>query len=105
MIDEQLFLAFVTGDGHALTDLVARYRDPVMRYLTGKGLQHADADDVFQAVFARIADCKDRSDRLLKPWIYTLADRLCREKLAANRQAARRLKTPEMEVMAEVYAR
>ena len=105
LTDEQLWAAYAAGDEDAFTELVARYRDMLGRYLTAKGLQAADAEDVVQSTFAQLVAHPPDSGQLIRPCLFTIADRLGRDVLAADRQAARMLATPEAEVMAEVYQR
>lgn len=82
MTDEQLFADYLGGDECAFTTLHDRYLDPLRRYVKAKTQFCAlDVDEIVQRTFCRIVLNKDRftADNAVKPWLYTIADRLCRE--------------------------
>jgi DNA-directed RNA polymerase specialized sigma24 family protein len=64
-----------------------------------------DAEDVVQRTFERMVEEGLDHGQYVKPWLYTIADQLCRERQAAKRRDARALASPEMEVLAEAYQR
>lgn len=80
--DEELFADYQAGNESAFAELYARYTGSLRRYISQK--TRADGltcDEMVQTVFVRVMKNKDRfaSGRKVKPWLYTIADRLCRD--------------------------
>jgi RNA polymerase sigma-70 factor (ECF subfamily) len=85
--DSQLVARCRTGDPQAWSELVERFS----RYVYAIAIQafrlpEADAEDVFQEVFARAYQHLDklRDDAAVKPWLAQLTRRLCIDRLRAN---------------------
>jgi RNA polymerase sigma-70 factor (ECF subfamily) len=75
------------GDQDAWAALVERFSRYVYAIaVQGFHLREADADDVFQEVFARVYERLDtlRSDEAIQPWIAQLTRRLCVDRLRAG---------------------
>ena len=75
------------GDQDAWAALVERFSRYVYAIaVQGFRLREADAEDVFQEVFARVYERLDtlRSDEAIQPWIAQLTRRLCVDKLRAG---------------------
>jgi RNA polymerase sigma-70 factor (ECF subfamily) len=73
--DEALLEAYVDGDRSAFRDLVERYRDELVHFLTRFVGSRAAAEDVFQDTFLQVHLSADTFDatRRLKPWLFTIA--------------------------------
>jgi RNA polymerase sigma factor (sigma-70 family) len=74
------------GDQDAWNELVTRFSRYVFAIATRVyRLDHHDAEDVFQDVFARTFEHLDalREDAAVRPWIGTLTRRLCVDRLRA----------------------
>lgn len=85
--DSQLVARCRAGDQQAWHDLVERFS----RYVYAISVQafrlpEADAEDVFQEVFARAYQHLDklRDDSAVKPWLAQLTRRLCIDRLRAS---------------------
>jgi RNA polymerase sigma factor (sigma-70 family) len=98
--DSQLVARCRAGDQQAWAQLVERFS----RYVYAIAVQafrlpDADAEDVFQEVFARAYQHLDklRDDAAVKPWLAQLTRRLCIDRLRAT---ARERPAPEEELAA-----
>ena len=79
--DEELLVAYRTGETGAFTTLVDRYRNELVHFLQRFLGSRAAADDVFQDAFLQVhlsADSFD-ADRRFKPWLYTIAANKARD--------------------------
>lgn len=79
--DEALLGAYVDGDRAAFRELLGRYRDELLHFLTRFLGSRASAEDVFQETFLQVhlsADTFDTSRRL-KPWLFTIAANKARD--------------------------
>ena len=97
--DRELVARCRAGDQNAWNELVERFS----RYVYAISVQafrlsEADAEDVFQEVFARAYQHLDRlrDDSAVRPWLAQLARRLCIDRLRA---AARELPVAEEELL------
>jgi RNA polymerase sigma factor (sigma-70 family) len=97
--DRQLVARCRAGDQQAWSELVERFS----RYVYAISVQafrlaEADAEDVFQEVFARAYENLDRlrDDAAVRPWLAQLTRRLCIDRLRA---AARERPAPDDELM------
>ena len=90
--DADLVAACRRGDERAWEELVSRFSRYVYAIATRVyRLEQHDAEDVFQEVFARTYESLDalRDDAAVRPWIGTLARRLCVDRLrSATREQA-----------------
>ena len=105
--DETLWAEFQAGDETAFAEIDERFRGPLGRYCSARLQSDVDGEDVVQRTFLEMIQDKDKlaPGKFVQPWLYTIADRLVREKQAAGRQAAKVLASPEMEVLAEAFER
>jgi RNA polymerase sigma-70 factor (ECF subfamily) len=79
------------GDTDAWRELVERFSRYVYAIcIQGFRLAEADAEDVFQEVFARTYERLDRlrDDAAIRPWLAQLTRRLCIDSLRASRREA-----------------
>ena len=79
--DEELLVAYRTGETAAFAMLVERYRNDLIQFLQRFLGSRAAADDVFQDAFLQIhlsAESFDASRRF-KPWLYTIAANKARD--------------------------
>jgi RNA polymerase sigma-70 factor (ECF subfamily) len=79
--DEQLIQAYLTGDRGAFAEVIGRYRDQLMHFLTRFLGSSSAAEDVFQETFVQVhlsADIFDTSRRF-KPWLFTIAANKARD--------------------------
>ena len=95
--DEELLVAYRTGETAAFALLVERYRNDLVQFLQRFLGSRAAADDVFQDAFLQIplsAESFDASRRF-KPWLYTIAANKARDfHRKRRRRAAVSLSTP-----------
>ena len=90
LTDAQLVERCRAGDEDAWAALVERFSRYVYAIASGAyRLQEADAEDVFQDVFARTYEQLDRlrDDAAIRPWIGQTTRRLCIDRLRAARPA------------------
>jgi RNA polymerase sigma-70 factor (ECF subfamily) len=73
--DEQLLEDYRGGNTAALRELIARYEDPLMRFLFRLVGDRQGAEDVFQESFLQLHLSAHTFDltRRLKPWLFTIA--------------------------------
>lgn len=73
--DDDLMLAFAGGASDAFEVLYERYRKPLYRYLCHAVGDKAAADDLYQDVWSRIIDSRDRFRRGngFKRWAFRIA--------------------------------
>ncbi len=73
--DEEVFVEFRSGDSAAYKELIERFHDDLLRFLTRLVGDRAAAEDLFQETFLQIhlsADTFDASRRF-RPWLFTIA--------------------------------
>jgi RNA polymerase sigma-70 factor (ECF subfamily) len=79
--DEVLFDAYRAGDRGAFHDLMRRYSNELIHFLTRYLSSRPAADDVFQETFLQVhlsAETFD-SSRRFKPWLFTIAANKARD--------------------------
>ena len=95
--DEELLVAYRSGETEAFAILVDRYRNELVHFLQRFLGSRAAADDVFQDAFLQVhlsADSFD-ADRRFKPWLYTIAANKARDfHRRRRRRAAVSLSSP-----------
>lgn len=95
--DEELLVAYRSGDRTAFAALVERYRNDLVQFLHRFLGSRAAAEDVFQDAFLQVhlsADSFD-ADRRFKPWLYTIAANKARDfHRKRKRRAAASLSAP-----------
>ena len=98
LTDKELVARCRAGDQAAWAELVERFSRYVYAIsVQGFRLSEADAEDVFQDVFARAYEHLDglRDDAAVRPWLGQLTRRLCIDRLRAT---AREKPAPEAEL-------
>jgi RNA polymerase sigma factor (sigma-70 family) len=103
LTDAELVHRCRSGDPEAWNELVERFSRYVYAVcIRGFRLPDADAEDVFQEVFARAFTHLDslRDDAALRPWIAQLTRRLCIDSVARSRR-----EQPAAEPISEDVAR
>jgi RNA polymerase sigma factor (sigma-70 family) len=87
--DAELVARCRSGETDAWNELVERFSRYVYAICTQAfRLDQADAEDVFQDVFARVYEHLDRlrNDEAVRPWIAQLTRRLCIDRLRESRR-------------------
>lgn len=100
--DEQVFVAFRDGDPAAYRELIERYHDDLLRFLTRLVGDRAAAEDLFQETFLQVhlsAHTFDASRRF-RPWLFTIGankgrDLLRKKKRQKTYELSRSLKGSE----------
>ncbi len=79
--DEALLGASREGERGAFVELINRYRDELLHFLTRFLGSHAAAEDVFQEAFLQVHLAADKFDttRRFKPWLFTIAANKARD--------------------------
>jgi RNA polymerase sigma-70 factor, ECF subfamily len=79
--DEMLMQAYLAGDRDAFEELMRRYRNELLHFLTRFLGSRAAAEDVFQDTFLQIHLSADTFDptRRFKPWLFTIAANKARD--------------------------
>jgi RNA polymerase sigma factor (sigma-70 family) len=90
------------GDPDAWRELVERYARYVYAITQAFRLSDADSDDVFQDTFARAYERLGslRDDEAFRPWLASLARRLCIDRLRAGARE-QPFDDPDLELAAE----
>jgi RNA polymerase sigma-70 factor (ECF subfamily) len=85
--DESLFCAYEAGDASAHEELFRRYQEPLCRHFERMLGDRAAAEDVVIETFLRLHRHRHRfrSGTALRPWIFTIARNLARNRLRAER--------------------
>ena len=73
--DEELLAAHIDGDSNAFPELMDRYKNDLLHFLTRFVGSRAAAEDVFQESFLQIHISAETFDpsRRFKPWLFTIA--------------------------------
>ncbi len=79
--DEALVEAYLQGDRDALAELIGRFRQDLLNFLTRYLNSHAAAEDVFQETFLQVHLSADMFDptRRFRPWLFTIAANKARD--------------------------
>jgi RNA polymerase sigma-70 factor (ECF subfamily) len=85
--DEALFAAHRAGDATAFERLFERWQRPLRRHLARMLDDPAAADDLVLETFLRLHRHRNRwrEGRPLRPWLFTIARNLARNRLRAQR--------------------
>ncbi len=77
--DAALMLRVKQGDRDAFTQLVDRYQQPIVTFVSRMLHDVAEAEDVAQKVFVQVYRAADRYNERCKfsTWLFTIAHRLC----------------------------
>jgi RNA polymerase sigma-70 factor, ECF subfamily len=75
LTDEELMLAYINGDMEAFEVLYGRHRSRVFGFLLSRLKNHSEAEDVFQAVFAKLHRKRHqyKPEIPFLPWLFILA--------------------------------
>jgi len=73
--DEELMLAYTTGDAAAFDTLYGRYRAPLFRYVRRQVGEDRIAEEIFQDTWMRVIKARDRYAASAKftTWLFTIA--------------------------------
>lgn len=79
--DENLLQSYLDGDRDAFKDLLGRYAQELVHFLTRFLGSRAAAEDVFQETFLQVHQSADTFDtsRRFKPWLFTIAANKARD--------------------------
>ncbi|MHC4822086.1 MAG: RNA polymerase sigma factor [Planctomycetota bacterium] len=88
MSDEELVAALQGGDTDSLGVLVARWEQPLHRFVYRMIPRNEDARDICQETFLRILRKADRFNRgsRFSTWMYQIALNLCRDQLRRRKR-------------------
>ena len=86
--DEQLVLELQAGETDSLGHLVARWEQPLFRFVYRLLSKREDARDVCQETFLRILTKADRFQQgaRFSTWMYQIALNLCRDQMRRKRR-------------------
>lgn len=73
--DEQLMLAYGSGDAAAFETLYGRHKGPLYRFVLRSVKERAQAEEIFQDVWMRAIEARGRYEPKAKfsTWLYTIA--------------------------------
>src|SRR5271169_5450854 len=77
--DAALMLRVKRGDRVAFSELVEKYKQPVMNFIFRTLRDETEAEDLAQNVFLQVYKSRDRYERTAKfsTWLFTIARNLC----------------------------
>jgi RNA polymerase sigma-70 factor, ECF subfamily len=77
--DAALMLRVKRGDRAAFTELVEKYKQPVVNFICRSLRDEAEAEDLAQNVFLQVYKSRTRYERTAKfsTWLFTIARNLC----------------------------
>lgn len=77
--DATRMLRVKRGDRAAFTELVEKFKQPVMNFVYGTLRDETEAEDIAQTVFVQVWKSRDRYERTAKfsTWLFTIARNLC----------------------------
>jgi RNA polymerase sigma factor (sigma-70 family) len=103
--DEQLMRAYADGDLQAFEVLYTRHKGRILGYLYNKLGDRDEAEEVFQATFAKLHSARDRygEDIPFLPWVFTIARNALIDHIRRN-QVLRKNLVYSNEAMANVSA-
>lgn len=77
MTDQALIIQFQSGDSkeHAFTQLLKRHREPIFFQIKKMVIDHADADDIAQAVWIKVWNKLDgfKQESAFSTWLFRVA--------------------------------
>src|SRR5580692_12023250 len=81
--DAALMLRVKRGDRAAFTELVEKYKQPVMNFVYRSLRDETEAEDLAQNVFLQVFKSRARYERTAKfsTWLFTIARNLCLNEL------------------------
>lgn len=77
--DETLYQQVMQKNEAALVELVARYHNPIYRFLYRYSGDAALADDIAQETFIRLINFRGSPPRCFRAWVYTIAANIIRD--------------------------
>jgi RNA polymerase sigma-70 factor (ECF subfamily) len=89
--DEELMLAYAGDDMAAFETLYHRHRSRLFGYLLGRLRDRSEAEEVFQAVFAKLHQARRsyRAEIPFLPWLFTIARNALIDHLRRERRQPR----------------
>lgn len=90
--DQELMLAYGTGDAGAFGELYERHKAPLYRYFKRQCRTTEKADELFQETWARVIKARERYEATAKftTWLYRIAHNLLMD------QGRRNTRTPHL---------
>ncbi len=90
LTDEELIRAFQGGDVGAFTELVSRFKNPLVNFVYRFLGDYDEADDVVQETFLRLYRSKHSYQPVAKfsTWLYTIATNLAKTQLRRRKRRA-----------------
>ncbi|HEX7653245.1 MAG TPA: sigma-70 family RNA polymerase sigma factor, partial [Verrucomicrobiae bacterium] len=81
--DAALMQRVKRGEREAFTDLVEKWKQPVMNFIFGTLRDETEAEDLAQNTFIQVWKSRDRYERTAKfsTWLFTIARNLCLNEL------------------------
>jgi RNA polymerase sigma-70 factor (ECF subfamily) len=98
--DAALMLRVKRGDRAAFTELVEKYKQPVMNFVHRSLRDETEAEDVAQNVFLQVFKSRARYERTAKfsTWLFTIARNLCLNEIRRrSRHRAESMEAPHPE--------
>jgi RNA polymerase sigma-70 factor (ECF subfamily) len=98
--DAALMLRVKRGDRAAFTELVEKYKQPIMNFIFRSLRDEMEAEDVAQNVFLQVYKSRQRYKRTAKfsTWLFTIARNLCLNEIRRrSRHPAESLDEPHTE--------
>jgi RNA polymerase sigma-70 factor (ECF subfamily) len=88
LADEELARRHLAGDRRAFAELVERYSGPVFNLAYRLTHDRPEAENIAQETFLRAYRALPRSDwqRPFRPWLFTIAANLCRDRARQRRE-------------------
>jgi RNA polymerase sigma factor (sigma-70 family) len=90
--DEQLMMAYSTGDGAAFETLYARHRGPLFRFIQRQLRDQAVSEELFQDVWQKVIVARERykPEAKFSTWLYQIASNRITDhwRAAAHRPSA-----------------
>ncbi|HWM04064.1 MAG TPA: RNA polymerase sigma factor [Actinophytocola sp.] len=89
--DEQLVARLRAGDQEAMGEVFDRYADRVYNFCFRRTASWSVAEDAMAAAFLEVWRIRDRAttyDGELLPWVYTVANNVCRNTMRSHRRQA-----------------
>lgn len=73
--DEELMLAYGTGDTGAFEVLYSRHRGPLFRFMLRQAREHCIAEELFQDIWQRVITARQRyrPEAKFSTWLYQIA--------------------------------
>lgn len=83
--DEALYRRIRAGNEIALEELIARYHEPLFKFLYRMTDERALTEDLLQETFTRLVTHRGRAPDRFRAWLYTVAANLARDHFRSAR--------------------